>query len=84
MLPFGWLGPHPGHGQARQSLETHDEQRSEYSLWAIARSPLILGANLTRLDDYTRCLITNQAILFMDQYATYSHPVDQAEPARRL
>jgi hypothetical protein len=78
MLPFGWLGPHPGHGQGRQSLETHDEQRSEYSLWAIARSPLILGANLTRLDDFTRSLITNQAILFMNQYATYSHPVDQA------
>ena len=79
MLPFGWLGPHPGHGQARQSQETQDEQRSEYSLWAIARSPLILGANLTRLDDFTRSLITNQAILFMNQSVTYSHPVRQSD-----
>jgi alpha-galactosidase len=78
MLPFGWLGPNPGYGDARQSRETHDEQRSEYTLWAIGRSPLILGANLTRLDDFTRSLITNQTILFMNQNITYSHPVDAA------
>ena len=78
MLPWGWLGPHPGWGQARQSRETHDEQQTEFTLWAIARSPLILGANLTRLDDFTRSLITNQAMLFMNQSLTYSHPLDAA------
>jgi hypothetical protein len=76
MLPWGWLGPHPGMGQARQSRETHDEQQTEYTLWAIARSPLILGANLTKLDDFTQSLITNQSILFMNQTITYSHQVD--------
>jgi hypothetical protein len=76
MLPWGWLGPHPGMGQARQSRETQDEQRTEFTLWAIARSPLILGANLTKLDDFTRSLITNQSILFMNQNVTYSRQVD--------
>ena len=76
MLPFGWLGPHPGLGEARQSRYTHDEERTEMNLWAISRSPLILGANLTKLDDFTRELITNQTLLFMDQNATYSHPMD--------
>ena len=76
MLPWGWLGPHPGWGQPRQSRETHDEQQTEFTLWSIARSPLILGANLTRLDDFTRSLITNQAMLFMNQNLTYSRPVD--------
>jgi hypothetical protein len=80
MLPWGWLGPHPGWGEARQSRETHDEQQTEFTLWAIARSPLILGANLTRLDDFTRSLITNQTILFMNQNLTNSHPLD----AKRL
>jgi alpha-galactosidase len=75
MLPWGWLGPHPGWGEARQSRETHDEQQTEFTLWAIARSPLMLGANLTRLDDFTRSLITNQTMLFMNQNLTYSHPV---------
>ena len=76
MLPWGWLGPHPGWGEPRQSRETQDEQRTEFTLWAIARCPLILGANLTRLDDFTRSLVTNQEVLFMNQNVTYSHPVD--------
>jgi hypothetical protein len=76
MLPFGYLGPHPGWGQARQSRYTPDEERTEFALWAIARSPLILGANLTKLDDLTRSLLGNQDILFMNQNTTYDQPVD--------
>jgi hypothetical protein len=76
MLPWGWLGPHPGWGEARQSRLTHDEQQTEFTLWAIARSPLILGANLTRLDEFSKSLIANQSILFMNQNVTYSHPVN--------
>jgi hypothetical protein len=79
MLPWGWLGPHPGMGQPRQSRETRDEQRTEFTLWAIARSPLILGANLTKLDDFTRSLITNQTMLFMNQNLTSSYPVETAK-----
>ncbi len=78
MLPWGRLGPHPGWGEARQSHETHDEQQTEFTLWAIARSPLILGANLTRLDDFTRSLITNQTILAINQDLASSHPLDAA------
>ena len=76
MLPEGWLGPKPGTGEARQSRLTPDEQRTEFTLWSVARSPLILGTNLTRLDDYTRSLITNQTVIFINQNATYSRPVD--------
>jgi len=76
MLPDGWLGPSPGMGPARQSRLTRDEQRTEFTLWTITRSPLILGTNLTRLDDYTRSLITNQTAIFIDQNSTYSRPVD--------
>jgi hypothetical protein len=75
MLPWGWLGPHPGWGEARQSRETHDEQQTEFTLWAIARSPLILGANLTTLDDFTRSLITKKEVLEINQKARESHPV---------
>jgi hypothetical protein len=78
MLPEGWLGPHPGWGEPRQSRLTQDEQRTEFTLWAIARSPLILGTNLTKLDDFTKSLITNSTILFMNQNVTYSRPLDAA------
>ncbi len=76
MLPFGWLGPHPGYGAARQSRFTPDEEKTEFALWAITRSPLILGANLTKLDDLTKSFLSNQNILFINQNATYSRPVD--------
>jgi hypothetical protein len=76
MLPWGSLTPHPGMGSPRQSRETPDEQKTEFALWSITRSPLILGANLTKLDDQTRSLLSNQNILFINQNATYSRPVD--------
>ena len=74
MLPEGYLGPHPGKDQPRQSNYTHDEQRTEFTLWAISRSPLILGTNLTRLDDFTRSLISNKEVLDINQTAVESKP----------
>jgi alpha-galactosidase len=74
MLPEGYLGPHPGKDQPRQSAYTHDEQRTEFTLWAISRSPLILGANLTKLDDFTRSLITNKEVTDLNQQAVESKP----------
>jgi len=75
MLPWGWLGPHPGMGEPRPSRLTHDEQQTELVLWAISRSPLILGANLTKLDDSTRSLIGNKEVLEINQKAQRSGPV---------
>jgi alpha-galactosidase len=85
MLPEGSLMPHPGWGQPRQSRYTHDEQRTEFTLWAISRSPLILGANLTKLDDFTRSLITNKEVLDINQQAVESGPglMPQQEPGSK-
>jgi alpha-galactosidase len=67
MLPVGVLGPVPGWGAARSTRLKPDEQRTLLTLWAIARSPLIVGANLTELDDWTVGLLTNQTVIAMDQ-----------------
>jgi alpha-galactosidase len=75
MLPWGSLRPHPGWGDARQSRLTQDEQRTQFTLWAMARSPLILGTNLTELDDFTKSLITNKDVIAVDQHAVASHQV---------
>jgi hypothetical protein len=75
MLPFGSLAPHPGWGEARASRLSHDEARTQLTLWAIARSPLILGGDLTRLDPFTRSQITNREVLQVNQRATDSRPV---------
>jgi alpha-galactosidase len=75
MLPEGSLTPHPGRGEPRQSHYTKDEQRTEVTLWAVSRSPLIFGGNLTKLDDFTRSLLTNREVLEIDQKAVESAPV---------
>ena len=74
MLPEGYLGPHPGNGEPRQSQYTHDEERTEFTLWAISRSPLILGDNLTKLDDFSRSLYTNKEVADLNQHAVESKP----------
>jgi len=76
MLPFGMLAPHPGWGEARHSRLTLDEERTQLTLLAIARSPLILGANLTQLDVQTRALLTNKEVIAVNQTTRDNHPVD--------
>lgn len=75
MLPWGELRPHPGWGDPRHSRLTLEEEKTELTLFAITRSPLILGANLTLLDEPTRSLLTNQEVLDLDQKARSSEPV---------
>jgi hypothetical protein len=62
MLPLGTIGM-----GTRRTNFTRDEQVCMLSLWSIARSPLILGADLTRLDDETLSLITNPEVIAVDQ-----------------
>jgi hypothetical protein len=45
------------------------------ALWSMARSPLILGANLTKLDEWTTRLLTAREVLRIDQTATASRQV---------
>jgi hypothetical protein len=76
MLPLGELRPSPGGGPGpRHTRLTPDEQRTMLTLWAMARSPLILGANLTMLDAPTLRLLTNRDLIRIDQTSTASRQV---------
>lgn len=79
MLPIGYLGPHPGWGAPRPSRLSHTEQRTLITLWSIARSPLILGANLTRMDAATQSLLTNPEVLAVDQHTTGNHAIREGD-----
>jgi len=70
MLAIGELKPHPGYGEPRSSRLTYDEQKTLLTLWAIAKSPLIVGANLTLLDAKTLTLLTNADVIALDQEGT--------------
>jgi alpha-galactosidase len=74
MLPLGFLGPAPGWGKPRQTRLSHDEQRTLMTLWAIFPSPLMIGGDLTRADDWTVSLLTNAEVLSVDQHSTGNHP----------
>ena len=63
MLPLGWVGKHFGH--ERQSLFTKDEQKTVMTLWCIFGSPLMLGAEMTKLDEWTLSLLQNKQLLKM-------------------
>jgi len=46
---------------------TPNEQYSHISLWAIVAAPLIFSGDITRLDDFTLGLLTNDEIIDVDQ-----------------
>jgi alpha-galactosidase len=75
MLPIGELRPVPGDGKPRTTRLTPTEQQTMMTLWSMARSPLILGANLTLLDPATLKLLTNPDVIAVDQTATRSGQV---------
>ncbi len=62
MLPVGVIDM-----GRRTTRFTPPEQFTLMSLWAIARSPLVLGADMTRLDGFTRALLTNDEVIAVNQ-----------------
>ena len=52
---------------------TRDEQYTLMTLWSIARSPLIFGGNMTKMDDFTLSLITNDEVIGVDQDSSGNH-----------
>lgn len=63
MLPLGYLGK--GFGRERQTNFTREEQRTMMTLWCLFGSPLMIGAELTKLDEWTLSLLTNKRVLKM-------------------
>jgi alpha-galactosidase len=62
MLPLGVL--ELGRRKTRFTVE---EQVTLMTLWSIARSPLIMGGDLRKLDDVTLALLTNDEVLAVNQ-----------------
>jgi hypothetical protein len=70
MLPLGQIGLRAERGNDRLSLLTHDEQRTLMTLWCVFRSPLMFGGDLPTLDPFTTSLLSNAAVLDIDQHST--------------
>lgn len=61
MLPIGKLGK--GFDDERDSCFTKEEQVTMMTLWCMFRSPLMIGADLPQLDEWTKQLLTNEGVL---------------------
>jgi alpha-galactosidase len=62
MLPFGVIDL-----GTRTSRFTKDEHYTVMSLWSIARSPLMHGGDMTRMDPFTLSVLTNPEVLAVNQ-----------------
>jgi len=73
MLPVGAL---------RQDYDPNDrthftkaEQRTMMTLWCMMRSPLMIGSELNKMDDFTVALLTNQPLLDIEKQSHCGHPL---------
>jgi alpha-galactosidase len=54
-------------GQTVPTPLTPNEQYSHVSLWCLLAAPLIFSGDITRLDDFTLALLTNDEVIEVDQ-----------------
>jgi alpha-galactosidase len=64
MLVIGKLG---WGKELRNTRLTPDEQYTHITLWCLLSSPLLLGCDLSQLDDFTLGLLTNDEVIAVDQ-----------------
>jgi alpha-galactosidase len=71
MLPIGVVD------FGRKTHFTRDEQFTLMSLWSIAKSPLIFGGDMTKLDDFTLGMLTNTEMLAVNQNSSNNRQISR-------
>ena len=77
MLPIGYIKQDYSPDITTQFTKV--EQVTMLTLWSIFRSPLIIGGEMTKFDNFTMSLLTNEGILKMHRNARHSHQVWRRE-----
>lgn len=77
MLPVGAILQ--DYGEDNRTKFTRDEQYTMLTLWSIFRSPLMIGGELTKTDDFTLSLLTNNDILKMHKNSRHAHQLWRRE-----
>ena len=63
-------------------ISRQDEQFTLMTLWCIARSPLIMGGNMPKNDDFTLSLLTNDEVIAVNQDSTSNRELFEREGFR--
>jgi alpha-galactosidase len=66
MLVLGWTGGWEG-GPARPTRLSKNEQIVHFTQWSMLAAPLIMGMDLSKLDAFTRTLLTHEEVIAVDQ-----------------
>ena len=77
MLPVGAILQ--DYGEDNRTKFTKDEQYTMLTLWSIFRSPLMIGGELSKTDDFTMALLTNKEILKMHKNSRHAHQLWRRE-----
>jgi len=56
-----------GFGDTHPSRLTPDEQITHISMWCMLAAPLLIGCDMTRLDEFTTAILSNDEALDIDQ-----------------
>jgi len=64
MLVVGFVG---WSAKVRPTRLTPNEQYAHISLWCLLCSPLLIGCDMTKLDEFTMNLLTNDEVLEVNQ-----------------
>ncbi|AES67589.1 alpha-galactosidase [Medicago truncatula] len=71
MLPFGWLTDKDSKEEPhRYSNLNLDEKRTQMTLWALAKSPLMYGGDMRKIDPATYEIITNPTVLEINYFSS--------------
>lgn len=73
MLPIGNILQ--DYDKANTTKFTEDEQITMLTLWSVMRSPLIIGGEMTRFDEFTMSLLTNRELLEVLNNTHSAHPL---------
>ena len=73
MLPVGAILQ--DYGPDGWTKFTKDEQITMMSLWSIMRSPLMIGGEMTKFDDFTMSLLTNADLIDCLNNTHSAHPL---------
>lgn len=85
MLPLGQIAmtiEDNGYAKANKGRWTQlsqNEQLTMMSLWGICHSPLFFGGEMTKNDDFTNSLLTNEEYHQMHKYGKDAHQVENDE-----
>lgn len=67
VLGYGWGKIGDKNNKGWMSKFTPEETRTMITLWSIFRSPLMIGTDLPKLDDFNLSLLTNDEIIAMNK-----------------